>query len=166
MQLTLYDWSMPTRKTLDIDCSVANAIDLIGDRWSLLILRDAFFGVRRFDDFCEDLGISRNVLTSRLELMAETGVLETRSYQDNPPRHEYRLTEKGRDLFDVLMALWRFGDRWDPSHEERVAIHTECGNPTHAVPTCSSCGEELTIRNIRVDPSLEIVEQRLAKVGR
>ena len=94
------------------------------------------------------------------------GVLETRSYQDNPPRHEYRLTEKGRDLFDVLMALWRFGDRWEPSSDERVAIHTECGNPTHAVPTCSSCGEELTDRNVRVDPSLEIVEQRLAKVGR
>jgi DNA-binding HxlR family transcriptional regulator len=153
---------MPTRKSLDhLDCSVANTVDVIGDRWSLLILRDAFFGVRRFDDFQKDLAIARNVLADRLQGLVDREILTTRPYQDNPPRNEYVLTDKGRDLFDVLMALWRFGDKWEPASAKRVAIHDECGHETHIVASCAHCGGELTRRNIRVVPALDVVQARV-----
>lgn len=95
------------RKSLaHLECSVANTVEVINDSWTVLILRDAFLGIRRFDQFVESLGIARNTLTSRLEQLVAAGVLETSPYQDNPIRYEYRLTEKGKDLFDVLMTLW------------------------------------------------------------
>jgi len=154
---------MPARKSLDhLDCVVAETIDVIGDRWTLLILRDAFFGVRRFDDFQVDLQISRNVLTDQLNELIRHDVLTTVPYQDHPPRHEYRLTDKGRDLFDVLMAIWRFGDRWEHSDIERVAIHKGCGEVTHMVPACAACGETLTRHNVRVEPLLDVVVARHA----
>ena len=131
---------MPARKTLEyLDCSVANALDVIGDRWSLLILRDAFLGVRRFDDFQQDLGIARNILSERLERLVTAGILETRRYQEHPPRDDYVLTPKGKDLLDVLLTLWRWGDRWAPPPEEmhRDLIHVDCGHSTHAVPSCA-----------------------------
>jgi DNA-binding HxlR family transcriptional regulator len=154
---------MPARKSLDhLDCVVAETIDVIGDRWTLLIMRDAFFGVRRFDDFQTDLQISRNVLTDRLGQLVNHGILKTVPYQDHPPRSEYRLTEKGRDLFDVLMAIWRFGDRWEHADTERVAIHKACGQVTHTVPACAVCGEILTRHNLRVEPPLDVVLARQA----
>lgn len=154
---------MPTRKSLDhLDCAVANSIDLIGDRWTLLIVRDAFFGVRRFDDFRRDLDIARNVLADRLDRLVEHGVLTTRPYEERPPRREYLLTEKGRDMFDVLLAIWRWGDRWYPPDEPRVAIHEECGHETHIVAACSHCGHELTRRNVTVHPVPPVVTARNA----
>lgn len=152
---------MPAKKSLDhLDCVVAGTIDLIGDRWTLLIMRDAFFGVRRFDDFQTDLQISRNVLTDRLNTLVANGLLRTVPYQDNPPRNEYRLTDKGRDLFDLLLAVWRFGDKWEHSDTERVVIHTDCGQPTHMVPACAACGGELTRHNLQVKPQLDVVIAR------
>ena len=152
---------MPTKKSLDhLDCAVANTIDLIGDRWTLLIMRDVFFGVRRFDDFQRDLQIARNVLADRLSKLVSAGILRTVPYQDNPPRHEYRLTDKGRDLFDVLMALWRFGDKWEHATRDRIAVHTDCGKPTHMVPACAHCGGLLTRHNLTVEPPLEVVSAR------
>ncbi len=154
---------MPARKTLEyLDCSVANALDVIGDRWSLLILRDAFLGVRRFDDFQHDLGIARNILSERLERLATAGILETRRYQEHPPRDDYVLTPKGKDLLDVLLTLWRWGDRWAPPAEEmhRDLIHVDCGHSTHAVPSCAHCGEELKRSNLRIEPGLGVVAQR------
>ena len=154
---------MPTKNSLDhLDCVVAETIDLIGDRWTLLIMRDVFMGVRRFDDFQADLQISRNVLTDRLTRLVENGILRTVPYQSNPPRHEYRLTDKGRDLFDVLLAVWRFGDRWEHSTVDRVAIHVDCGEQVHMVPACSNCGGELTRHNMRVEPQLDVVLARHA----
>jgi len=155
---------MPRRKSLDhLDCSVTNTADQIGDRWTLLILRDAFLGVRRFSDFRYDLRIARNVLSNRLDGLVRNGILMTRQYQDNPPRNEYLLTEKGKDLYDVMMTLWRWGDRWEPSVGERVATHTECGQPTYAVTTCSHCGEELTRSTTRFVPLPDVVIARLAR---
>jgi DNA-binding HxlR family transcriptional regulator len=154
---------MPARKNLDyLDCSVANALDVIGDRWSLLILRDAFLGVRRFDHWQRDLGIARNILAQRLDRLVEAEVLETRRYQDNPPRDEYVLTAKGKDLLDVLLTLWRWGDRWAPPPEEmhRDLIHLDCGEVTHAVPSCAHCGGELKRSNLRIEPGLDVVAQR------
>ena len=94
------------------DCSIARTLEVVGERWTLLIMRDAFLGVRRFDDIQRDLGIARNVLRDRLARLVEEGLLERRPYQERPPRSEYRLTAKGRDLWPVLHALLRYGDRW------------------------------------------------------
>ncbi len=152
---------MPAKKSIEhLDCVVASTIDIIGDRWTLLIVRDVFFGVRRFDDFQRDLQISRNVLADRLQQLVTHGILKTVPYQDNPPRHEYRLTDKGRDLFDLLLAVWRFGDKWEHSNVERVVIHEDCGHATHMIPACAHCGAELTRHNLRVEPQLDVVLDR------
>jgi DNA-binding HxlR family transcriptional regulator len=154
---------MPARKSLDhLHCSVANTAELIGDRWTVLILRDAFMGVRRFDDFQKDLGIARNILTDRLEMLVGSGILTTRQYEDRPRRFEYRLTEKGRDLYDVLVAMWRWGDRWQPPAEPhlRSLLHLDCGSTTHGVMRCENCEGELDTRNTRVEPPLAMVEER------
>src|SRR3712207_8670659 len=92
-------------------CSVARALEIIGERWTILIVRDAFMGVRRFDDFQRSLGVARNVLNARLHRLVEAGVLERRRYQERPPRYEYRLTEMGRDLWPAVVALMQWGDR-------------------------------------------------------
>jgi len=152
---------MPSKKSLShLDCAVAGTIDIIGDRWTLLIMRDVFMGVRRFDDFQSDLQISRNVLTDRLQRLVAEGVLKMIPYQDNPPRHEYRLTDKGRDLLDLLLAVWRFGDKWTHADAERRLIHEDCGQVTHMIPACAHCGSELTTRNLRVEPALDVVLKR------
>ena len=96
----------------DMNCSVAQCLEVVGEWWSMLIVRDAFLGVRRFDDFQARLGISRNILNDRLTKLVDDGVLERVPYQDNPPRAKYRLTEKGRDLWHVLTAMRQWGDRW------------------------------------------------------
>ena len=94
------------------NCSIARAMELAGERWTLLIIRDAYRGIRRFDQFQADLGIARNVLRDRLNRLVEEGVLERRPYQERPLRHEYRLTQKGRDLWPIIHALARFGDAY------------------------------------------------------
>ena len=91
----------------DMNCSVAQCLEVIGDWWTMLIIRDVFLGVRRFDEIQERLGISRNVLTQRLDFLVEQDILERRPYQDNPPRHDYRLTPRGLDLWPVLTAMRR-----------------------------------------------------------
>src|SRR5687768_7420595 len=96
----------------DMHCSVARTLDVVGEWWTMLIIRDAFRGVRRFEDFQRSLGIARNVLTARLQRLVDEGVIERRPYQDNPLRHEYRLTAKGLDLYPVLVSLMQWGDRW------------------------------------------------------
>lgn len=152
---------MPSKKSLShLDCVVAGTIDTIGDRWTLLIIRDVFMGVRRFDDFQSDLQISRNVLTDRLQKLVAADILKTVPYQDNPPRHEYRLTNKGRDLLDVLLAVWRFGDKWEHADADRRMIHIECGQETHMIPACVHCGGELTRHNLRIEPQLDVVLKR------
>lgn len=148
------------RKPLDhLECSVANTVDVVGDAWTVLVLRDAFLGVRRFEQFVESLGIARNTLTDRLERLVDAGMMSAQPYQDNPVRYEYRLTEKGKDLFDVLMTLWAYGERWnppaDPDHQR--AIHLDCGHEANAVAHCSHCGERLTRRNVRIEPPSEVV---------
>ena len=139
-----------------MECSIARALDVVGERWSLLILRDAFYGVRRFDDFQKDLGVARNVLTDRLTKLVEHGVLERRPYEARPPRFEYRLTQKGKALLPVLLAMMQWGDRWatNEDHPPVTLTHTSCGKRTHVVGVCAECGEELAARDLRVDPIL------------
>jgi DNA-binding HxlR family transcriptional regulator len=126
-------------------CSIARTVDLLGDAWTPLVLREAFYGIRRFDDFQESLGIARNTLTDRLGRLVEEGVLDKQLYQSVPRRYEYVLTEKGRDFFGVLAALSRWGDRWLAGADgPPVTIHHEtCGHDTHAEVVCAECGEPL-----------------------
>jgi DNA-binding HxlR family transcriptional regulator len=133
----------------DMNCSVAQCLEVVGEWWSMLILRDAFLGVRRFDDFQARLGISRNVLNQRLCHLVDEGVLQRVPYQDHPPRHEYRLTEKGRDLWPVLTAMRQWGDQWAaPDGAPLEMVHRACGHRVQAVPTCSECGDVLSVSQI------------------
>lgn len=152
-----------SRKSLaHLECAVANTVEMVNDSWTILILRDAFLGVRRFDEFVNDLGIARNVLTDRLERLVANGIMETRLYQERPARYEYRLTEQGKDLFDLLMTLWSYGERWkpppDPNHQK--VVHVICGHEAQAVAHCGNCGERLSRREVRIEPALPVVRQR------
>jgi DNA-binding HxlR family transcriptional regulator len=137
----------------DQNCSIARALELIGERWTILIVRDAFLGVRRFDDFQRSLGLSRGVLVDRLNRLVEAGILERRPYQERPERFEYRLTEKGRDLWPVTIALLKWGDRY---HAEdgppRLILHRGCGGEVNERLSCSKCGAELTPRDVEAKP--------------
>jgi len=136
-----------------MNCSVAQCLEVVGEWWSLLIMRDAFLGVRRFDDFQARLGISRSVLNQRLSRLVEAGVLERVRYSDHPPRDEYRLTDSGRDLWPVVTAMRQWGDKWAAPDGPPVRIvHTACGRVSRAVFTCSHCGEVLSARAVRAVP--------------
>lgn len=136
-----------------MDCSIARALDVVGERWSLLILRDAFYGVSRFDDFQRDLGVARNILTDRLSKLVASGVLERVQYEERPPRFDYRLTRKGRELLPVLLTMMQWGDKWSGDGSPPVTLtHTKCGHETHPVLTCARCGEELKRSELRVHP--------------
>jgi DNA-binding HxlR family transcriptional regulator len=132
-------------------CSIARATDILGDWWTPLVLREAFFGTRRFDDFQSSLGIGRNVLTQRLHRLVDEGILEKRLYHERPSRYEYLLTEKGRDLWPVLAALMAWGDRWlDGGKGAPVVLHhTRCDHDTTASVVCSHCGDPLRVREER-----------------
>jgi DNA-binding HxlR family transcriptional regulator len=131
-------------------CSVARALEVVGERWTLLILRDAFLGVRRFDDFQADLGIARNVLADRLGRLVDAGVLDRHAYSDRPPRHEYRLTDKGRDLWPVVHALAVWGDKHEaPDGPPTVFVHRDCGGAVSGRRICEACGAELELRDVR-----------------
>jgi DNA-binding HxlR family transcriptional regulator len=134
-------------------CSIASALEIVGERWSLLIVRDVFLGVRRFDDIQRDLGIARNVLQARLERLVEEGVLEKRLYEERPPRHEYRLTERGIDLWPVLVALMKWGDRHVyPEGPPVVLEHRGCGGEVDEHRICRECGCPLEARDVRPRP--------------
>ncbi len=127
----------------DMRCSLARTLEKIGDWWTPLILRDLFLGVARFDALVEDLGLSRNLLTTRLKSLERHGIISRRAYQQKPVRHEYVLTEAGRDLVPILLALTAWGDRWAPPPEGAPLKfrHKGCGEIFEARITCSSCGE-------------------------
>jgi DNA-binding HxlR family transcriptional regulator len=136
-----------------MNCSVAQCLEVIGEWWSMLIVRDAFLGVRRFDDFQSRLGISRNILTNRLASLVEAGVLEKVPYQERPLRHEYRLTAKGRDLWPVLTTMREWGDRWAaPGGAPLELVHDACGEVMVLSHTCSACGEPVDSRSVRARP--------------
>lgn len=132
-------------------CSVAQCLEVVGEWWSMLIVRDAFLGVRRFDQFQERLAISRNVLNQRLNHLVDAGVFEKVLYSEHPPRYEYRLTAKGRDLWPVLTTMRQWGDKHAAPHGPPMRIvHKGCGKVSHAILTCSACGGALSGRDVRV----------------
>jgi DNA-binding HxlR family transcriptional regulator len=158
MQLTTV-WCMERASFEDMHCSVAQCLEVVGEWWSLLIVRDAFLGVRRFDDFQARLGISRNILNQRLKTLVDHGVFERVPYQDKPPRSEYLLTDKGRDLWHVLTAIRQWGDRWAaPAGPPLKMRHSGCGRLVNARTVCSHCGEPLDFRSVTVEPGPGFVD--------
>ncbi|HWH09900.1 MAG TPA: helix-turn-helix domain-containing protein [Solirubrobacteraceae bacterium] len=134
-------------------CSIARTLEVIGERWTMLIVRDVFLGLRRFDDIQGDLGVARNVLASRLERLVEAGVLEKAPYQQRPTRYEYRLTDKGRDLWPLLIELVNWGDRHAPAPGGPPVVyrHRGCGGPLGNGRQCGACGAVLERGEILVE---------------
>jgi len=134
-------------------CSIARSLELVGERWTLLVIRDVFRGKRRFDEIQESLGIARNVLTSRLDRLVEEDILERRPYSERPKRYEYFLTEKGLGLWPVLVTLMHWGDEHfaDEAGPPMVLLHKgECGGEVSERGFCKRCGKELTAREARL----------------
>jgi DNA-binding HxlR family transcriptional regulator len=131
--------------------SVGRTLSLVGERWTIMILREAFFGVRRYGQLARNLNIPRPTLSLRLRKLVDSGLLDRVLYTTDPERFEYRLTQAGRDLFPAVIALMRWGDAYLAGPEgPPIALHHEtCGNPTHPHLTCDVCGEEINTRNVR-----------------
>ena len=134
-----------------MDCSVAQCLEVVGEWWSMLVIRDAFLGITRFDEFQRRLGISRNILRDRLGKLVEAGVFVRVPYSEHPPRDDYRLTEKGRDLWPILTTMRQWGDRYAaPSGPPLQVVHTSCQERSEAVLVCGTCGETLGSRDVTV----------------
>jgi DNA-binding HxlR family transcriptional regulator len=136
----------------DWPCPIARAADLIGDWWTPLVMREAFFGRRRFDEFQQSLHAPRAVLTARLKRLCDEGMLERIAYQQSPPRYEYRLTDKGREFWDVLAAMWRWGSDWlwpDGQHPPVVLKDRQSGRVVRPVVVDEETGERLDVRTLR-----------------
>jgi DNA-binding HxlR family transcriptional regulator len=148
----------------DQPCSMARTVAVIGDRWTLMLLRDCFLGVRRFDTFQERLGISRTIIADRLKLLVDEGVLARVRYQDRPPRDEYRLTPKGFDLYPVVMSIVHWGNRHYAGEAGPPMLHRHrtCGHDIEPVLTCRACGEELRAREVEVRPGPGIGDEAAA----
>jgi DNA-binding HxlR family transcriptional regulator len=135
-------------------CSVARTADLLGDSWTLMVLREVFYGESRFDGFAQSLGIARNTLNDRLGRLVDSGLLVKRAYQADPVRHDYVLTDKGRDFFGVLAAMNAWGDRWlaDDAGVPVTMTHDRCGSDAGARVVCAGCGEPLHADDVTVQP--------------
>jgi DNA-binding HxlR family transcriptional regulator len=137
----------------DMVCSIARTLDVAGEPWSPLILRDAWVGITRFDELQRDLGISSKVLAERLSSLVEHGMLERRAYSERPPRYEYVLTEKGREFCDILLVIAAWGDRWTAGEAGPPALHRHrtCGHLTRPELRCAHCGEPLRAADVEVE---------------
>jgi DNA-binding HxlR family transcriptional regulator len=156
----------------EFSCSVARTMEVVGERWAMLIMKDVFLGLTRFDDLQRDLGIARNVLAERLESLVADGLLERRVYRQRPVRHEYVLTEKGQDLESVLFAMVAWGDRWQSktTGPPLKLRHETCANDTVAKVVCACCGLPLRAEDItahggpggRIGPGTQVTGELLA----
>ena len=127
---------------------MAAALDQVGDRWTFLVLRECFFGVRRFADFQRNLGVARNILSDRLGKLVDHEILQRHLYQQRPPREEYRLTAKGRDLYAVTVALMRWADRWVVEEPPLVLAHHSDGGSVEQILQCTRCAQRLEAADI------------------
>ena len=133
-------------------CSIAKTLELIGERWTLLVIRDVFNGRRRFGEMQRSLGVAKNILSNRLDRLVEQDILERRLYRERPPRHEYFLTEKGLDLWPTMVAMLEFGDRHLSADGPPLILrHKECGGRINGRGICESCGDLLTARDARAE---------------
>lgn len=151
MQLDHLEWAgMLGNDYADQSCSVAATLEVVGERWSLLIVRDVLLGLRRFDQLQADLGVARNILQTRLERLMEAGVLEKRLYQERPQRYEYFLTEKGLDLWPTIVALLQWGDKYAaPNGPPVILEHRGCGGAVDEHRVCAACGARLSARDVK-----------------
>ena len=149
----------------DWNCSVAQSLEVIGEWWTLLIIRDAFLGVTRFEAFHERLGIARNILAARLDTLSEAGVFERRCYDEARSRYDYVLTDKGRALWPVLVSILRWGDEWiaGPGHEPLALVHRSCGETMHPVLVCEHCAEPVQARDVKAIPGPGSTDDSLIK---
>ena len=145
---------MKRTDTSEWPCTIARSVSVLGDHWNLLIIRQACLGSRRFEEFQAALGIGRNILTQRLTRLVDEGLLARVPYQDHPPRVDYRLTDKGREVYPILAAMAAWGERWmtGPEGTPLVLHHTTCDHDMHAVVVCSECSESLDVREVRALP--------------
>jgi DNA-binding HxlR family transcriptional regulator len=146
---------MPSRDTSDLSHrfqadSANRALQLVGERWTMLIRRETFFGVRRYGQFARNLSIPRPTLSARLRKLVDSGLLDRVQYASGPDRFEYRLTDAGRELFDAIVVLMRWGDTHlaGPEGPPIVLTHDVCGHLTRPQLTCDVCGEQVTARNV------------------
>jgi DNA-binding HxlR family transcriptional regulator len=133
-------------------CSIARSLELVGERWTLLVIREVFNGRRKFSEMQRSLGVARNVLTDRLQGLVDEGILERRPYSEKPERYEYFLTEKGLDLWPLMISLMQWGDKWEPLPDGRpmIVVHKgECGGEIDDRRICTKCGKPLTVREVR-----------------
>lgn len=131
-------------------CSLARTLGVIGDRWTMLVLREAFLGTRRYDDFQRNLAAAPHIVAARLKKLVEHKVLEKRRYQDRPPRYEYRLTARGLELYPALLALIGWGEKWlkSPQGPATIRIHKSCDHRLQVVAVCAACGAAVAARDV------------------
>jgi DNA-binding HxlR family transcriptional regulator len=132
-------------------CSIARTVDVVGEWWTLLILRDLFAGMSRYDEIQRDLGIASNVLATRLQKLRDAGLVEREQDPEDARRWRYGLTDQGRELYPVLLALMAWGDKWlaAPGRQPVLVVHRRCGQVTAAVPCCSVCREPLALEELQ-----------------
>jgi DNA-binding HxlR family transcriptional regulator len=135
-------------------CSVGSTLTIIGERWTMHVLREAFLGVRRFEDFRRNIGVARNILSDRLNTLVAEGILRRERYSEHPPRYEYRLTRKGVDLYGILIELMKWGNRWSPPPEGPALVlrHKDCGAVMEPVQACPDCGEQVHAWDLQALP--------------
>jgi DNA-binding HxlR family transcriptional regulator len=149
-------------------CSVARSLSAVGDRWTMLILRDAFLGIRRFEDFQNDLGMTRHRLAERLRKLVAEGIMTRVEYEEHPRRFEYRLTEKGVDLYPVIVSLLKWGDRWMAGADGAPIelVHRKCGEHILPALTCPHCKEELNAREMTARPGPALLTKKASAPAR
>jgi len=160
---------MRWREIGETRCSIARCLSVVGDRWTLLILREAFLGTRRFEEFQTRLGVSRHRLADRLRKLVNNDILDRVPYQERPRRFEYRLTEKGRDLYPVIVSLMRWGDRWMAGQEGPSVelVHRSCGRAMTPELACPECGEAVHLQDVqaRMSPALSHLRGRAERAN-
>jgi DNA-binding HxlR family transcriptional regulator len=145
---------MPIEAFAKQNCSIAKPLSILGERWTLLVLREIALGNRRFDGMQEELGVATNVLSARLGTLVDEGIVERQPYGERPDRFEYRLTAKGGELGPILLAFLRWGDRYTAGKAgpPLETVHADCDHVFHMVPTCSHCGEEVKLASVQARP--------------
>jgi DNA-binding HxlR family transcriptional regulator len=129
-------------------CSIGRAMEILGERWTFLILRESFYGVRRFSDMQRNLGIARNILSARLQSLVRAGILERRRYQAEPERYEYKLTDTGLALYPAIITIMRWGDEHLADEGPPVVLRHTCGAEAEAVLVCAHCREPMDPRDV------------------
>jgi DNA-binding HxlR family transcriptional regulator len=147
-----------------LTCSVARTIGAVGERWTLLLLREFFLGSRRFEILQAHTGISSRALSDRLQRLQKLGIITPIAYQQRPPRREYRLTDKGLELYPIIVSMTRWGDRWMRAKGEPAParlVHQHCGHVFKPVLTCAACGQVAAARDVRINIGPEMKAERI-----